>query len=111
MTDPVGAAMLTSMPKDIARRTWLHVGVVVALAISVWSARTNNQSELDRHSGMVLPQQGNLAARGGSPTVRRSYVRSEDDPSTSNDEANDQPLGHFGTLTLSVCNESSGNCY
>src|SRR5688500_9658982 len=48
---------------------------------------------------------------GGTATVREPYAPKPDDPATSNDESNDQPKGHFGTVTLDVCNVSSGNCY
>jgi hypothetical protein len=63
----------------------------VALAFCVWAAK-NKQLSVDGHSALVLPQEGSLAACGGSPTVRCPYYRSEDEPSTSNDESNDQPL-------------------
>ena len=61
--------------------------------------------------GYVHPQEGNLAKSGGSPTVRRSFNFTPDDPYTSNDESNDQPVGHFGTLTMSVASLESGNSY
>lgn len=35
----------------------------------------------------------------------------EDDPDTTNDESNDQPLRHFGTETLCIASASSGNTY
>ena len=56
-------------------------------------------------------QKGDPAHHGGTPTVRKPYDRKPDDPATSNDESNDQPIGHIGTVTLNVCNVSSGNCY
>jgi hypothetical protein len=39
------------------------------------------------------------------PMVRAPYTPAPDDPSTSNDESNDQPLGHFGTRTLVVSSD------
>jgi hypothetical protein len=99
------------MANNIGHRRWLHVWVAIAIGLWIWSAQTDSRSEIQRRSTLVPAQQGDLAARGGSPTVRRPYLRSEDDPSTSNDETNDQPLGHFGTLTLSVCNSSTSKCY
>jgi hypothetical protein len=59
----------------------------------------------------VNPQPGVRAVSGGTPTVRRPYIPKPDNPSTTNDESNDQPRGHFGTLTLLVTNTSSGNSY
>jgi hypothetical protein len=34
-----------------------------------------------------------------------------DDPRTTNDESNDQPLGHFGTLTMAVSSLENGHPY
>jgi hypothetical protein len=59
----------------------------------------------------VQPQLGDLADTGGSPTIREDFAWEEDDPDTSNDESNDQPLGHFGTETLSVFSHDSSNYY
>lgn len=56
-------------------------------------------------------QKGDLSPTGGSPTVRIPFAPQNDDPETSNDETNDQPLGHFGTLTLFVTSVESGNSY
>ncbi len=61
-------------------------------------------------SNTVQPQQGNLSKREGTPTVRSEYKRQVDDPSTTNDESDDQPKGHFGTVTLSVTGPN-GNHY
>jgi hypothetical protein len=44
-------------------------------------------------------------------TIREPFEPQPDDPSTTNDESNDQPVGHFGTLTLEVESYSSGNTY
>lgn len=57
------------------------------------------------------PRKGDLSKHGGSPTVRESFLAASDDPGTTNDESNDQPLGYFGTLTLAVSNNDSGNSY
>lgn len=59
----------------------------------------------------VAQRRGDLAKHGGSPSIRVPYEREPDDPSTTNDESNDQPLGHFGTVTLQVMNQNSGNSY
>ena len=68
--------------------------------------RTSTRSE-----STVEPHQGNLSRRGGSPTVRESYGRQLDNPNTTNDESNDQPVGHFGTVTLIVSQAESGHTY
>jgi hypothetical protein len=62
-------------------------------------------------AGYVTVQQGNLADHGGTPTIRRSFEQQLDDPSTSNDESNDQPVGHFGSDALVVSSLESGNTY
>lgn len=59
----------------------------------------------------VGTREGNLAKRGGTGTVRKPYSPGPDNPATTNDERNDQPKGHFGTITLSVTNVSSGATY
>lgn len=56
-------------------------------------------------------QKGDPSHHGGSATVREPYTPKEDDPATSNDESNDQPLRHFGSVTLYAHNTSSGNTY
>lgn len=48
---------------------------------------------------------------------RQSWIRCSghewqaDDASTTNDESNDQELGCFGSITLNVTNQNSGNSY
>jgi hypothetical protein len=56
-------------------------------------------------------QQGDMAHHSGTPTIRKPFAPQPDDPSTTNNEANDQPIGHFGSVTLNVHNVSSGNSY
>ena len=56
--------------------------------------------------------QGDMSDEGGSPTIRYEDTPTfEDDPYTTNDESNDQPVGFYGTETMNACNQSSGNCY
>jgi hypothetical protein len=56
--------------------------------------------------------QGDMSNTGGSATIRNSFTPEyEDDPFTTNDESNDQPVGFYGTETMYACNGSSGNCY
>ena len=54
---------------------------------------------------------GNPAVHGGSPTVRKPYLPRRDDPATTNDESNDQPLGHLGSETVTAHSYESGNTY
>lgn len=56
-------------------------------------------------------QKGDLFNTGGTPTIRKTPPVLTDDPVTSNDESNDQPIGYYGTETVEACNLSSGNCY
>lgn len=44
-------------------------------------------------------------------TIRDDPPDLEDDPYTTNDESNDQPVGFYGTRTLCVYNEGSGSTY
>lgn len=59
----------------------------------------------------IEPKQGDLATRGGTATVRKGYEPQDDNPTTTDNERNNQPLGHMGTVTLRVHNVSSGNSY
>lgn len=59
----------------------------------------------------VAPRKGDRSLRGGTPTVRKTYVPSRDSLFTTNDESNDQPIGHLGTVTVDVHSHSSGNTY
>jgi hypothetical protein len=56
-------------------------------------------------------QKGDPSHHGGTATVRKPYDHKPDDPATSNDESNDQPVGHLGRITLTVYNVSSGHEY
>ena len=56
-------------------------------------------------------QKGDPSHHGGTATVREPYTPKQDDPATSNDESNDQPLGHLGSVTLYAYNSSSGHTY
>ena len=55
-------------------------------------------------------QKGDLSMDGGSPTIRREFEPRLDDPYTTNDESNDQPVGYFGTKTLLIGGQN-GNTY
>ncbi|MBS1993991.1 MAG: hypothetical protein JSS83_25945 [Cyanobacteria bacterium SZAS LIN-3] len=60
---------------------------------------------------LVSEQSGYMAHHGGTQTIRKAFVRQADVPTTTNDESNDQPVGHFGTATITVLNVSSGSSY
>jgi hypothetical protein len=82
-------------------RLYFIVGLCLLL-----SGCAKSQNNSDRQI-----QKGDPAHRGGTATVRKPYEPQSDDPATSNDESNDQPLGHFGSFTLYAYNSSSGNTY
>jgi len=67
-------------------------------------SKSQNKSEHD-------VQKGDPSHSGGTATIRKPYLPKPDDPTTSNDESNDQPIGHFGSVTLTVFNFSSGSEY
>lgn len=81
---------------------WWAIGLIICLAF-LYKWQLKDQA--------VEVRQGDLSKRGGTATVRKPFVRQEDDASTSNDESNDQPVGHFGTITLKVFNPRSGRTY
>ncbi len=86
-----------------------YIGLAILLVVFVGLAFLG-QVTSDGPSENVY-RMGDLAKKGGSPTLRKHFEPSEDDPSTSNDESNDQALGYFGTLTLEAHYLSSGNSY
>ena len=88
------------------------------ICVRLWTAATvlalagcSSPAQSPSRSSGVQPHKGDLSKHGGSPTVRRSYEPRQDDPSTTNDESNDQPVGHFGTWTLIASQEESGHTY
>jgi hypothetical protein len=83
---------------------------LLAAALLLIAACTSPEQSPFRSSG-VQPHQGDHSKHGGSPSVRKSYEPKADDPSTTNDESNDQPVGHFGTVTLIASQEESGHTY
>lgn len=91
--------------------TWLWVIVAVVGFAWLRDQPPSRSSAPARAPGLVTPRVGDPAPRGGAPTVRRQFIQPADDPDTSDDESNDQPSGHFGTLTLSICSVDAGNCY
>lgn len=81
---------------------WCAIGLIICLILFYFFNKDSNK---------VQPHQGDLSKRGGTATVRESFTRQEDDPTTTNDESNDQPVGYFGTITLRVHNPRNGNTY
>src|SRR5688572_601541 len=81
----------------------LCFGVCLCLLVSGCSGQQEDSDE--------QVHKGDPSHQGGSATVRKPYELKSDDPATSNDESNDQTLGHFGSLTLYAYNSSSGNTY
>jgi hypothetical protein len=81
--------------------------IVLGLCVSACAPEqpgSSNQRE-------VQARQGDLSKAGGTATVRKPYEQRLDDPATTNDESNDQPVGHYGTTTLIVSQEESGHTY
>lgn len=81
------------------------VGGALLLAGYCWVSSDGGSSR----AGVV--QNGNLAARGGTATVRTEFEPAADDAATTNDESNDQPVGHFGSVTIEVTSAESGHTY
>lgn len=88
----------------------------IAIVLFTTSCTTATQpvalkSEAPRPENKQVERQGDPALRNGTATVREEHAKKADDPRTTNDESNDQPLGSYGTVTLHVRNISSGNSY
>lgn len=88
-------------------KSWTWIAAGFALLLLLWSMSKNQIGK----DGRVTARSGVRAVTGGSPTVRKPYYAVPDDPDTTNDESNDQPRGHFGTVSLLVTNVNSGNSY
>lgn len=96
------------------KRIYLSIFVLAVVISSSCTSEKVNATKTERTSDKpdtVRVRDGDPAARNGSATVRREHRKSPDDPLTTNDERNDQPLGDYGTVTLRVRNLSSGNSY
>jgi len=89
----------------------LGCGVPLALLVLLFVIPALHTQRTDSAGDEVAAQLGDPAKSGGSASIRSAYVRSPDDPETTNDESNDQPLGHFGTASLTVYSYESGNYY
>ncbi len=102
-------------PQD--RRFEVFAVIAIILFFAYWQFKNSQLAETEvpasktDTSQTVQPHRGNPAKRGGTATVRKAYDIHSDDPSTTNDESNDQPIGHFGDATVTVRNVSSGNSY
>lgn len=103
------------MGNQTRARCLLGIFVLLVLYIAGRGDGRTVASKSQKSDGAVVevvsPQFGNSAMRGGTPTIRKSFVRQADAPNTTNDESNDQPLGHFGTRTITVLYVNSGNEY
>lgn len=103
---PPSERQASNAPTDTA---WIYT---LALLLPILGYTLSGPEEEKNSASATLPTRvGNLADAGGSPTIREAFIPSEDDPYTTNDESNDQPLGHFGTETLAVFSHDSGNYY
>lgn len=102
---PVQSASQISINASVSRYRgclWTIVFALTLLFTACGHSKNSNIAEV---------QKGDPSHKGGTATVREPYTPKEDDPNTSNDESNDQPLGHMGSVTIYAYNSSSGNTY
>ncbi len=86
--------------------------LIISGGVWLFSDSDNSSNYMDGSLNSDAYEYGNLIHSGGSATKRYEYTPSyENDPYTTNDESNDQPVGFYGTETIYACNQSSGNCY
>lgn len=88
-----------------------HAGLVLAIHLLLSGVGCSPAPESSAGKAAVPARQGDLSNHGGTRTVRESFERRPDNPSTTNDESNDQPVGHFGTITMIVSQQESGHTY
>jgi len=98
-------------------KTALQVVIISAVCYIACSTETSTVSKpgprpvTANYSGPVRPKQGDPSTSGGTATVRKEYTPEADNPKTKDNERNNQPLGHLGTVTLRVHDVRSGNSY
>lgn len=120
--NPEGSQVESSIAGQVLRRWKAALGKIVGrrgclvlyggiIAVLVLLDVSESWWPDSKEREVVLQQTGELSKRGGTRTVRRSFARPLDDPRTSNDESNDQPVGYFGTMTLEVFSYESGHYY
>ncbi len=73
--------------------------------------KSSTSASNEQDGTVVLPKQGDDLKSGGSPNIRKAFTKMPDVAVTTNDESNDQPLGHFGMRTIQCTYSSSGNSY
>jgi hypothetical protein len=88
----------------------LVFGIIGLLIIGIF-IKPFASSKQNTQMSVATLQNGDLAKRGGTATIRKAFVPKEDDRKTTNDETNDQPIGSFGTKTLFCTNITSGSSY
>ena len=98
---------------DILRNKILPGSIIlVVFGFFIWAGFSEDSDEAPAPNKKIKQiQQGNLNNSDGTPTIRNTYIPETDDPYTSDNEYNDQPVGYYGTETVEACNQSSGNCY
>ena len=81
-------------PLDVSKG-WCLLKACVLLLMVFGAVSCNGSPSHVKNSREGTPK----AMRGGSPIVRVPYEPTPDDPETTNDEENDQPLGYLGSAT------------
>ncbi len=56
-------------------------------------------------------EKGDMSRKGGTATKHKPHEVIKDDLTTTNDESNDQPLGHYGTASIKIRNLKSFKTY
>lgn len=95
----------------LARPKLNSPAMLVPMTIFLFALACGSSKDPPKPTTPTYPQKGNMSMHGGTPTTRKQPPIIPDDPYTSNDESNDQPLGFYGTMTLDVTNLNSGNSY
>ncbi len=78
---------------------------VIFLGVTIWYGLTNYSA------AQPAPAPIDTLLVKTRAIQRDQHHPLEDDPTTTNDESNDQPLGHFGTTSVEACTPHNGSCY
>ncbi|MEP6849473.1 MAG: hypothetical protein ABI999_11500 [Acidobacteriota bacterium] len=85
--------------------------ILIALTGACSNQNANSSKTSPGTANVVGPRQGDLSTKGGTSTVHKEFNVQADNPKTTDNERNNQPLGHMGTISLHVRNVNSGHSY
>lgn len=107
-----GAPVMAGISYGIANLGYLLAAAgIVAGSFRVLGLKSRPATLIAAVVAFLIGTVGSNLALHAEPAQRQPRPTLIDNPATTNDESNDQPLGTAGTMTLCVTNHGSGNSY